>query len=258
MGADTSLFDLSDRVAVVTGAGSGFGRVFAHGLARHGAHVVALDLDLEKAEETVVELTTNGRPEAVAVQADVSSAEQVNEAFAKVEKRFGRLDVLVNNAGLWSFVPALELSIDEWERVIAVNLTGTFLCCAAAGRIMIPQKRGSIINISSISGVLGFRNRVAYAATKHGDLGITKSLASEWACSNVRVNAIGPGAHLTEMTASWRSDPDVYQREFIGRIPMGRLGDPEELVGPLIFLASDASSYMTGQCVFSDGGWLLM
>jgi NAD(P)-dependent dehydrogenase (short-subunit alcohol dehydrogenase family) len=258
MSVGPEIFDLSDRVAVVTGAGQGFGRVFAQGLARFGATVVSLDLDAGKAQETVDVLHDSGHRSAYAVQADVSSLEAVKGAFDRVKRESGRVDVLVNNAGLWSFVPALELELEEWKRVLDVNLTGTFLCCTAAGRIMVEQGKGSIINISSISGVLGFKNRLAYAATKHGDLGITKSLANEWAAAGVRVNAIGPGAHLTEMTKTWRSDPEVFQREFIDKIPMGRFGDPDELIGPLIFLASDASSYMTGQTVFSDGGWLLM
>jgi len=257
MSVDAGLFDLSGRVAIVTGAGQGFGRTFSEGLAKYGATVVALDINLEKAEETVSLLQRSGHDSAYAVQADVSAPEQVSAAFATVEETSGQLDILVNNAGLWSFEAALDLSLDEWRKVIDVNLTGTFLCCTAAARIMIERGRGSIINISSISGVLGMKKRVAYAASKHGDLGITRALANEWAPTGVRVNAIGPGAHFTEMTKAWRSDPEVYQREFIDKIPMGRLGQPEELVGPLIYLASDASSYVTGQVIFSDGGWLL-
>jgi 2-deoxy-D-gluconate 3-dehydrogenase len=257
MSVDAGKFDLTDRVAMVTGAGQGFGRMFCHGLAEYGATPVALDLDLEKAEATVAELHEAGHESAYAIQADVADAEQVQAAFDTVKERSGQLDVLVNNAGLWSLVPALELSLEEWNRVLAVNLTGTFLCCTGAARMMVERGSGSIINISSISGVLGFKSRVAYSATKHGDLGITKSLANEFAASGVRVNAIGPGAHLTAMTEKWRDDPEVLQRELLDKIPMNRIGDPEELIGPLVFLASDASSYMTGQCVFSDGGWLL-
>jgi 2-dehydro-3-deoxy-D-gluconate 5-dehydrogenase len=256
MSVDAGMFDLSDRVAVVTGAGQGFGRVFAEGLAEFGATVVSLDIDASKAEDTVKVLKDQGH-EAYAVQADVADPDQVEAAFATVKERSGRLDVFVNNAGLWSLIPALELSLEEWRRVLDVNLTGTFLCCTGAARLMLEGGKGSIINISSISGVLGFKNRVAYSATKHGDLGITRSLANEFAESGVRVNAIGPGAHETEMTKKWRSDPEVMERELLGKIPMRRLGDPRELIGPLVFLASDASSYMTGQCVFSDGGWLL-
>jgi len=251
-------FDLTGRVAMVTGAGPGFGRVFAEGLASYGASVVALHRDLAKAQATVDALHAGGHDSAYAVEADISVPEQVEAAFAAVKERSGQLDVLVNNAGLWSFAPALELSLEEWHEVLSVNLTGTFMCCTAAGRIMVEQGRGSIINVSSLSSVHGFKNRAAYAASKHGDLGVTRVLANEWATSGVRVNALGPGAHLTEMTKEWRSDPEVYQREFIDKIPMGRFGDSEELIGPLVFLASDASSYMTGQTVFSDGGWLLM
>jgi NAD(P)-dependent dehydrogenase (short-subunit alcohol dehydrogenase family) len=257
MAANDQIFDLSGRVAVVTGAGQGFGRTFSLGLARHGATAVALDIDLKKAEETVAEIKDAGYPDAIAVEADVASKEQIEETFNKVDKDLGSLDILVNNAGLWSLVPAMELSMEEWDRVLAVNLTGLFICCRAAAALMLPRERGSIINISSISGVLGFKQRVAYSTTKHGDLGITRSLANEFAPKNVRVNAIGPGAHETEMTKEWRADPEVMQRELLDKIPMNRLGDPEELVGPLVFLASEASSYVTGQCVFSDGGWLL-
>jgi NAD(P)-dependent dehydrogenase (short-subunit alcohol dehydrogenase family) len=258
MGVDAGKFDLSGRVAVVTGAGPGFGRVFCEGLARYGATVVALHRDPAKAQATVDALHAAGHDDAYSVQADISEPAQVEAALTSVGERSGQLDVLVNNAGLWSHVPALELSLEEWNRVIATNLTGTLTCCTTAGRMMLERGSGSIINVSSLSSVLGFRDRVAYAASKHGDLGITRVLANEWAAGGVRVNALGPGAHLTEMTKEWRSDPEVYQREFIDKIPMGRLGDPEELIGPLVFLAGDASSYMTGQTVFSDGGWLLM
>jgi NAD(P)-dependent dehydrogenase (short-subunit alcohol dehydrogenase family) len=257
MSVEAAMFDLTDRVAVVTGAGQGFGRVFAEGLATYGATVVALDIDESKAEDTVRVLKEQGHDDAYAVRADVSDPDDVEAAFATVKDRSGHLDVFVNNAGLWSLVPALELSLEEWRRVLDVNLTGTFLCCTGAARIMVEQGKGSIINISSISGVLGFKNRVAYSATKHGDIGITRSLANEFAENGVRVNAIGPGAHETEMTKKWRADPEVMERELLAKIPMRRLGAPEELIGPLVFLASDASSYMTGQCVFSDGGWLL-
>jgi NAD(P)-dependent dehydrogenase (short-subunit alcohol dehydrogenase family) len=257
MSEDHDVFDLSGRIAIVTGAGQGFGRTFSLGLARFGATTVALDIDLEKANQTVAEIQQAGYPEAIAIQADVSSKEEVDKAFDQVAADLGGLDILVNNAGLWSLVPAMDLTMEEWDRVMAVNLTGLFCCCRAAARLMLPRERGSIINISSISGSLGFKQRVAYTTSKHGDLGITKSLANEFAKQNVRVNAIGPGAHETEMTKAWREDPEVLQRELLDKIPMNRLGDPEELVGPLIFLASDASSYVTGQCVFSDGGWLL-
>jgi len=257
MSGNSQIFDLTGRVAVVTGAGQGFGRTFSLGLARHGANVAALDIDLGKAEETVAEIKKEGYPDALAIKGDVASRDAIEEAFDKIDSELGSLDILVNNAGLWSLVPAMDLTMEEWDRVMAVNLTGLFICCRAAARLMLPRERGSIINISSISGSLGFKQRVAYTTSKHGDLGITKSLANEFAKQNVRVNAIGPGAHETEMTKEWRSDPEVMQRELLDKIPMNRLGDPEELVGPLVFLASEASSYVTGQCVFSDGGWLL-
>jgi NAD(P)-dependent dehydrogenase (short-subunit alcohol dehydrogenase family) len=226
--AGHSLFDLTGRVAVVTGAGQGFGRTFALGLARYGADVVILELDADKGAATAGEVKQLGRI-ALSITADVSNKDQVEAAFARIDQELGRLDVLVNNAGIWRPVPALELSLEQWDRVVAVNLTGALLCMQAAGRRMVPRQRGSIVNISSISGVQGRKNGAAYAATKHGILGLTKSFAHEWALDGVRVNAIGPGAHETEMTRVWRDDPETLQRQLLSKIPMGRLGDPEEL-----------------------------
>jgi 2-dehydro-3-deoxy-D-gluconate 5-dehydrogenase len=257
MGVSAGNFGLDDRVAIVTGAGPGFGRVFCEGLADFGATVVALHRDLAKAEATVEVLHAAGHEDAYAVLADITVEEQIEAAFAEVEERSGRIDVLVNNAGLWSRPPALELSLEEWQRMLDTNLTGTLMCCLAAGRRMVARGRGSIVNISSTSSVLGFKERVAYAASKHGDLGLTRSLANEWAELGVRVNALAPGPHLTDLTKEWRSDPEVFQREFIDKSPMRRFGEPRELIGPLVFLASEASSYVTGQSIFSDGGWLL-
>jgi NAD(P)-dependent dehydrogenase (short-subunit alcohol dehydrogenase family) len=250
-------FDLSGRVAIVTGAGPGFGRVFCEGLADFGATVVSLHRDLDKAEATVDVLHGAGHADAYAVRADITVEADIEAAFAMVEERSGKIDVLVNNAGLWSRDAALDLELEEWDRILGTNLTGTLMCCLAAGRRMVARGSGSIVNISSTSSVLGFKNRVAYAASKHGDLGLTRSLANEWAEAGVRVNALAPGPHLTDLTKEWRSDPEVFQREFIDKSPMRRFGDPRELIGPLVFLAADASSYVTGQSVFSDGGWLL-
>jgi 2-deoxy-D-gluconate 3-dehydrogenase len=254
--AGQSLFDLSGRVAIVTGAGQGLGRAFAIGLAEHGARTVVVDVDAENGSDTARTISDSGG-ESMFVRADVSDKGQVDSAFEQIVGAFGQIDILVNNAGVWSFVPTLDLTLDAWSRVVAINLTGTLLCCQAAARHMIPRGRGNIVNISSISGVLGNKERAAYAATKHGVIGLTKALANEWAMTGVRVNAIGPGAHETEMTRVWRDNPSEQHERQIRKIPMGRLGRPEELVGTLVFLAGDASSYMTGQTLFSDGGWLL-
>jgi NAD(P)-dependent dehydrogenase (short-subunit alcohol dehydrogenase family) len=251
------LFDLTGRVAIVTGAGQGLGQTFALGLARQGASVAVLDIDEEKAGKAAAAIAALTQRQVRGYQVDVADKTQVDDAFARVEDDLGPLAILVNNAGLWSRVPALELSLEEWNRVLAVNLTGTFLCSQAGARAMLRRGKGSIVNISSISGTLGMKGRTAYTATKHGILGLTKTFAHDLAADGIRVNAIGPGAHETAMTAAWRADPDVLQNEFLRKIPMGRLGHPEELIGALIFLASDASSFMTGQVVFSDGGRLL-
>ncbi len=250
------LFDLSGRVAVVTGAGQGFGRTMALGLARQGADIAAFDINAGASEETSELVKQTGR-RALSCATDVSDKELVDEAFARVERELGPVDILVNNAGLWSRVPAIDLTLEEWNRVLSVNLTGTLLCSQAVARSMMARGTGSIINIASISGVIGMKDRTAYAVSKHGILGMTKTCANEWAAHGVRVNAIGPGAHHTAMTAKWRADPEILEKQFLSKIPMGRLGYPEELIGTLVYLASDASSFVTGQVVFSDGGRLL-
>lgn len=251
-------FDLSDRVAVITGAGQGIGRTLAQGLADYGAHVAVVDLDLAQAESTVSLLANKGgNRRHLAIQSDVSSQADVTRAFEQVVDTCGSVDVLVNNAGIWSFSDPMDLTLPAWNRTLAVNLTGSFLCAREAAKSMIPRRHGSIINISSVSGVQGFKNRVAYTASKHGVIGITRALANDWAAHNVRVNSIGPGAHLTDMTKEWRAEPEVLEKEFLDKIPMGRMAETSELVGTVIYLASDASSYVTGQTIFSDGGWLL-
>ncbi|MER5908910.1 SDR family oxidoreductase [Streptomyces sp. NPDC001982] len=251
-----SLFDLTGRTAVVTGGSRGLGRAYVQGLAEQGANVAILDIDSRESKVAAKEVASETGVRTLALEVDVASEAAVNEAFSHVYGQFGQVDVLVNNAGLWSNVPALDLHMDEWRRVVDVNLTGTLLCSLAAARLMIERATGSIINITSISGELGFKNRVAYTSTKHAVRGLTKSLANEWARHGVRVNAIGPGVHAVGMARGSHNTPEADQ-ELLRRIPMGRMGQPEELLGAVVFLASQASSYITGQTIFSDGGWLL-
>ena len=194
---------------------------------------------------------------AIALQADVSKKEAVDEAFRRTEQEFGRLDVCVNNAGVSFQMPLEEMPEEEWDNIIDTNMKGVFLCSQAAARIMIPQHSGSIINLASISGhaVNVPQKQGVYNASKAGVAMLTKSMALEWIEYGIRVNSISPGYMKTEMTLSTMAD---LFPEWEAITPLGRLGEPEELRGALIFLASDASSYMTGQTLIIDGGWTII
>lgn len=251
-----SLFRLDGKVALVTGAGQGIGQAIAAGLAVFGAKVAVLDRDRARATEVAAGIESNGA-RSLALVADVTSIEQVGAAFAECKRTLGPVSVLVNSAGIWSITPALDLTLEAWDRTLSVNLTGVLLCSNAAARQMIEGgSRGCIVNIASIASQTAPKGRAAYVTSKHGLIGLTKVLAHEWAEHGIRVNAIGPGFHTTPMTAAWRSDPAV-RADLLAKIPLRRLADPAELVGPAVFLASEASSYVTGQTIYSDGGRLL-
>ena len=248
-----NLFDVTGRKALVTGAGRGIGRVLALTLAEAGCDVSILVRNMKEAEYVVKEIQRLGR-KGIAVQADVRRKEQVDRAFAETAEQLGRLDICVNNAGISIQKPAEEMPEEDWNSILDTNMKGVFLCCQAAARIMIPQKQGSIINIASLSGsaVNVPQKQAVYNTSKAGVVMLTKSLAVEWAQYGIRVNSISPGYIKTEMTLSamkhlfptWES-----------LTPMGRLGEPEELRGAVLYLASDASSYMTGHDLVIDGGY---
>ena len=248
-----NLFDVTGRKALVTGAGRGIGRVLALTLAEAGCDVSILVRNMKEAESVVKEIQRLGR-KGIAVQADVRRKEQVDRAFAETAEQLGRLDICVNNAGISIQKPAEEMPEEDWNSILDTNMKGVFLCCQAAARIMIPQKQGSIINIASLSGsaVNVPQKQAVYNTSKAGVVMLTKSLAVEWAQYGIRVNSISPGYIKTEMTLSamkylfptWES-----------LTPMGRLGEPEELRGAVLYLASDASSYMTGHDLVIDGGY---
>ena len=248
-----NLFDVTGRKALVTGAGRGIGRVLALTLAEAGCDVSILVRNMKEAESVVKEIQRLGR-KGIAVQADVRRKEQVDRAFAETAKQLGRLDICVNNAGISIQKPAEEMPEEDWNSILDTNMKGVFLCCQAAARIMIPRRQGSIINIASLSGsaVNVPQRQAVYNTSKAGVIMLTKSLAVEWAQYGIRVNSISPGYIKTEMTLSamkhlfptWES-----------LTPMGRLGEPEELRGAVLYLASDASSYMTGHDLVIDGGY---
>jgi NAD(P)-dependent dehydrogenase (short-subunit alcohol dehydrogenase family) len=249
------LFDLTGRVAVVTGASSGLGVTFAEGLAGAGARVVLAARRRDRIEKTARSLEEQGA-EALAVECDVASEASVDELVRATVARFGRVDVLVNNAGVASIAPAAQESVESFRGVLDVNLVGAFLCAQRFGRVMLEQKRGSIVNIASILGLVasGLIPQASYTASKGGLVNLTRELATQWARLGVRVNAIAPGFFPSEMTTEMFSMDDG-KRFIRRRTPMGRSGEPAELLGALLLLASDAGSYITGQIIPVDGGW---
>lgn len=248
------LFDLGGRVAIVTGAGRGLGRTLAVGLARHGADVVVVSRTLAQCEQTAQEITALGR-RALALRVDTSRQADVEAMVRRTVESMGRLDVLVNNAGIDIIKPALDYSEAEWDQVLDINLKGYFLCSQAAGRVMIAQRSGSILMNSSIAGSIGIGTLVPYASAKGGVNQLARTLAVEWAPHNVRVNVFAPAYFENVMQGAETVHNEAKERHIREWTPLGRRGRVEELVGPVVFLAADASSYVTGHVLMVDGGW---
>ncbi|GAB4336201.1 MAG: glucose 1-dehydrogenase [Dehalococcoidia bacterium] len=249
----TQLFDLTGKVALVTGAGRGLGRTMALALAAAGADVAITSRTAAELESLSDEVTRLGRS-AAAIPADVTDEAAVERLVDETLGRFGRVDILVNNAGMNIRKPALDLSLTEFQQVLDTNLKGYFLCARAAGRHMVARRSGKVINISSIMGVVALPTQTAYASSKGAIEQLTKVLALEWAESNVQVNALAPTYFETELTRPLFEDPE-RNRFITDRTPMKRWGQPHELAGAVIFLASRASDFITGQTVLVDGGW---
>jgi gluconate 5-dehydrogenase len=250
------LFDLSGRVALVTGAGSGLGAIFAEALAEAGADVVCVGRRLERVLETADRLGGIGC-HSLPISADVTNEAAVTGMIAQTVEHFGRLDILVNNAGTAVVGPPETISLADWQRVVDVNLTGVFLCAREAAKAMIAAGRGGrIINIASILGAVASEPvpAAAYDATKGAVVNLTRDLAVHWAPHGILVNAIGPAYFPSEMTETFLALPEM-RREIERRTPLGRIGRPEELKGAVVYFAADASSYVTGQTLYVDGGW---
>ncbi|MET0568481.1 MAG: SDR family NAD(P)-dependent oxidoreductase [Hyphomicrobiaceae bacterium] len=243
-----------DQGALVTGAGSGIGRETAHAFAAEGAHVAVADIDLKMAERSAEEIRKKGGS-AHAFSLDVTDPKAVAGFIEATANRLGRIDVLVNSAGVREIKPVLELPLEEWQRVIDVNITGVFLCSQAFGRHLVQAgKPGAIVNLASTLGVVAAPHRAAYTASKHAVVGLTKEMAMELGDKGIRVNAVGPGVIRTPLTERYFQDADFAQR-IRDLHALGRWGEPHEIAKAILFLASDEASFVTGTTLLIDGGW---
>lgn len=243
---------LDGKAAVVTGAGRGLGRAMAAALAAAGARVAVAARTATELEEFVAEQAGAGR-EAIACPADVTDARSVENLIETTVRRFGRLDILVNNAGIVASTPLLEQEPAEWDRVMAVNVRGTYLATRAAGRHLVAQRSGKVVNVASNFALQGVAHHAAYSASKAAVLAFTRSMAIEWARHGIQVNAIAPGYFATDLNASLRADPQATER-VVRAIPARRFGEPAEIAPWLLLLAGPASDFMTGEVIVIDGG----
>ena len=255
------MFDLAGKHALVVGAGGAIGLSICRGLSEFGACITCLDINEEITAGAASAVESDGR-RAFPVSCDVREVEQIHRAVAKVVGQFGSIDILVQTAGNGILKPTVEFTLEDWEETMRVYLQSTFLFAKLVGAEMIKRRSGSIINISSVASVVALgRGTAAYSAAKAGVNGLTRELALEWAKLGVRVNAIAPcqidTPQLRRLLSDPQFDPDTLMKTWLDAIPMGRLGEPEEIVGPCIFLASDASSLVTGQVLLVDGGYTI-
>ncbi len=243
------------KTAIVTGAGSGLGRSIALALAEAGADLVVTELpgQIDRAKSVAAAIESRGR-KVLPIRMDVTSVKSILRMVETTLRKFSRIDILINNAGI--NIPKLALNVTEkdWDRVLDVNLRGVFFCAQAAGREMVKQKSGKIVNIASQNGVVGYSERAAYCSSKAGVVNLTRVLAIEWAKYQVNVNAVAPTFVLTPLTEKMFADR-AFSREILRRIPLGRLGRPEDIAGAVVFLSSPAADLITGHTLLVDGGW---
>ncbi|MBD3224952.1 MAG: 3-oxoacyl-[acyl-carrier-protein] reductase [Caldithrix sp.] len=246
---------MSDQqgVAIVTGAARGIGKAIALKLANEGKHIVVSDILIDEAEQTANELEKKGI-RTLAVKTDVSNADDVHSLIADTVNTFGTVDILVNNAGITKDNLSIRMSEQDWDTVLDINLKGTFLCAQAAAKVMMKKKQGRIVNIASVSGILGTAGQANYASSKAGVIGLTKTLARELGSRNINVNAIAPGFIITEMTEKLS---DSVKEEYLKQIPLKRGGTPEDVANAVHFLVSPESSYITGTVINVSGGMVL-
>ena len=247
------LFSLRDKVALVTGAGKGLGKSMALALSESGAHVVVVSRTLPDIEATAKEIQENGG-KSLPIAVDVTKEEGVVRMVETILREFKTIDILVNNVGTFIGGPLLESSIEDWHKMLEINLTSTYLCSKVVGKHMVERQNGKIINISSALGIFGARDAGAYCASKGGVIQLTKALAIEWAKYNINVNSIAPYSLETEKTSTMLEDEKV-KKALISKIPLSRIGQPSDVSGTVVFLASKASDYITGQVIFVDGGF---
>lgn len=250
----TGFFSLEGKVAVVTGGTSGIGRALSLGLADAGADVVATARRQQQVDETAAEIEARGR-RSLRVASDVGERESLENLHVAVMERFGKVDILVNCAGIIKRTPTLDLSETDWTNILNINLTGTLRACQVFGRKMLERGYGRIVNIASLNSFVALSEVAAYAASKAGVASLTRSLAVEWSKKGVTVNAVAPGVFRTDLNAQLL-DSTGRGQELLMRTPMGRFGKTEELIGAVIYLASDSASFVTGQILAVDGGFL--
>jgi len=248
------IFKLDGRIAIVTGGAGGIGEALALGLGYHGATVVVSSRNQEAIDAVAKKITSETGSEALAIASDVTSDASIQNLVDQVVAKYGRIDILVNAMGMNIKHAAFDYKMEDWDKLFDVNVKGTMIACKAVGKVMRDQKGGAIVNLSSVRGIRGYTGgNSGYCATKGAVELITKALALEWAPSNIRVNALGPALVITPGTRHIAEDPKLAAK-YAAAVPMGRIGLPEDMVGAVVYLCSDAASFVSGQTIYVDGG----